>query len=381
MLVFQLQRQKKGEEGLTDMQKQFLAAAAEGGLPLPSGPKEFASQISEIAKQFRDHGLSDFISTLTPGAQNAIYAASFAWGYENAARYVRSAMKLSEVKDAGDSEERSRALVENMVKQASSHSEKDREVSRAVWGFYNEDMKETQVQTARSETVTERENDEKVRAGQGMQMPQSAPEAVAMGVSGQSLSPVLLYCTAAEQAIEQQQARRAEEQKRGEMAKLVSQGAAGREMAEKAAAEGKAASERAAAERKSLEEKLKADSMREELAQSGVSAEMAAIAMQRQQELLRELDKAEKEISRALLLLDRMKTDEEEKVRRMLSSTLSPSLSFLLLRGKKPVLRKLVVKRQLKQWLAFCSCARAELGAMPAGRLIKLLSISKLFRS
>ena len=152
-------------------------------------------------------------------------------------------------------------------------------------------------------------------------------------------------------------------------------------MAERAAAERKAASERADAERKSLEEKLKADSAREELARSGVSAEMAAIALQRQQELLRELDKAEKEISRALLLLDRMRTDEEEKVRRMLSSTLSPSLSFLLLHGKKAILRKLVVKRQLKAWLAFCSGARAELRSMPAGRLIKLLSISKLFRS
>ena len=161
MLVFQLQRQKKGEEELTAMQAQFLAAAAEGGLPLPSDPKEFASQISEIAKQFRDHGLSDFISTLTPGAQNAIYAASFAWGYENAARYVRSAMKLTEVKDAGDSEERSRALVENMVKQASSHSEKDSEISRAVWSFYNDDMKETQVQSARSETITNKEKEEK----------------------------------------------------------------------------------------------------------------------------------------------------------------------------------------------------------------------------
>ena len=387
MFVFQLQRQRKGEEELTEMQKQFLAAAVAGGIPLPSDQRELASAVSDIAKSFREHGLSDFISTLTPGAQNAIYAASFAWGYENAARYVKSAIKLAEAKGITDSEDMSRAVVENVVKQASDHSEQGSEVSRAVWGFYNEDMKETQVQTARSETLTEKEKEGKEKDKPAVQLPQSAAEAVANGISEQSLSPVLLYCTAGQQAIEQQQVRQAEAQKREEMARLVVQetpvqAASSEKVAaqERLAAEKREEGQKAASEILSLQEKLRSGAFPEELAKSGVSAEVAAAAMQRQQELVRELEKSEKAIKNAVAVLDRMKSEDEERLRRAISSALPPELASLLLHRKEMLLRRLAVKKQLKAWLTFCSGAKAELRGMPAGRLIKLLSVSKLFR-
>jgi hypothetical protein len=363
MLVFQAQKQRKEDEELSAMQRQFLESYLASEMPLTSDPHELAAAISSIEKSFREHGLSDFISTLTPGAQNAIYAASFAWGYENAAKYVKSAMKLSEVQHANDIEEKSKAVVESLQKQASAHSDSESSVSRAVWSFYNEDMKETQVQTARSETITEKE-----RAKQEMLMPHSAPEAIANGMMQQSLSPIMLYCAGTQQSAE---LRQAEAHKKEEMARLVSPEGAASPLRIEARQE---------EERKALEEKLRTDSVQEELARNGVASEAMLLAMQRRQELLREINEAEKGIRKALRLLEKMQEDDQAGLKKLLESALPPVLSFELLHRKKALLRKLAVKRQLEKWFSFCSTAKGRLSSMPLGRLIKLVSLSRLFR-
>ena len=377
MLVFQLQRQKKaGEE--SSMQKQFLADP-QGGIVVPADPKEFGVAMLSIEKSFREHGLSDFISTLTPGAQNAIYAASFAWGYENAARCLKSAMKMGEVKNAQDSSERSRAVIESMQNQASPLSgEKSSEVSRSVWSFYNEDMKEAQVQSARSETITEGR-----KAAHEEQVPQGAAEAVANGVAEQSLNPLVLYCAESQHAVEQQRQLQAETEKREEMAKLVvpqtiAQKEAGAKPVEQERA--RAAVQKADEERKALEEKIKAEAVQAEIAKSGLTEEAVLSAMQRREEVLREIASAERSIRKTMLLLERMKSDDEAKLKKIIESTLPPSLSDAFLHGKKALFKRIAARKQMQQWLAYCGNAKAAISAMPLGRIIKLLSLSRLFR-
>ncbi len=362
MFVFQAQKQRKEGGDFTAMQRQFLESYISSEMPLASDPKELASAISAIEKSFREHGISDFISTLTPGAQNAIYAASFAWGYENAARYVKSAMKLGEVQHANDIEEKSKAVVESLQKQSSQHSDSESSVSRAVWSFYNEDMKETQVQTARSETITEKEH-----TRQETSMPQSASEAVANGISQQSLSPIIIYCAGTAQALEAQQA---EAQKKEELMRLVSPEGAALQLH---------IDEKQEEKRKEMEEKLRTESVREELARNGITSEAMLLAMQRRQEMLHEINEAEKCIRKALRLLEKMKEDDESRMRRLLEPILPPMMAFELFHRKKALLRRLVVKRQLEKWLSFCSTAKGRLSSMPLGRLIKLVSLSRLF--
>jgi hypothetical protein len=354
MFVFQLQKEKK-EDG------------DKGGV-LPADPKEFGVAILSIEKSFREHGLSDFISTLTPGAQNAIYAASFAWGYENASRYLRSAMKTEEVKNAQDSSERSKAVIEGMQRQASSlPSEKSSEVSKSVWSFYNEDMKETQAQAARSEAITEKNPLREEQA------PQSASEAVANAVAEQSLNPIVLYC-AEPRSIEQQRQLQAEAEKREEMAKLVSPAAVAQEAGQPAAAQ------KAEEERKALEEKIRADSAQAEIAKSGLQVEVVLSAMQRREEALREIAATERSIRKAIRLLDRMKSDDEARLKKIIGSSLPPSLSEAFLHGKKALFKRAAARKQMQLWLAYCKNAKAAMSAMPLGRIIKLISLSRLFR-
>ena len=363
MLVFQLQRQKKEEE---------LSTQGQGGIVVPADPKEFGVAILSIEKSFREHGLSDFISTLTPGAQNAIYAASFAWGYENASRCLRGAMKTEEVKGAQDAPERSRAVIESMQQQASPlSSEKNSEVSKSVWSFYNEDMKETQVQAAKSETITERQ-----KSAREEQAPQSAAEAVSIGVAEQSMNPLVLYCAESQHVAEQQRQAQAETEKREEMAKLVSSPA----IAQKDVAVTQVAAQKADEERKALEEKIKADSVQAEIAKSGLKEEAVLASMQRREEVLREIGAAELSMKKAIRLLDSMKSDDEAKLKKIIESSLAPTLSDAFLHGKKALFKRVAARKQLQQWLAYCGNAKASMSAMPLGRIIKLLSLSRLFR-
>jgi len=122
MFIFQTYADKKDSEGDHEENKRFgmkvgksvdfLAAA----MAMPD--EQFAGALVSIDKAFKARGISDFMGTLTPGAQNAIYASSFVWGYENAAKYVQNAMKLDEVKNAANEAERSKIVVESVQQQA-----------------------------------------------------------------------------------------------------------------------------------------------------------------------------------------------------------------------------------------------------------------------
>ncbi|MEM2138456.1 MAG: hypothetical protein QW568_05185, partial [Candidatus Anstonellaceae archaeon] len=172
--------------------------------PAAGVQKSLEANISATEKAFKEKGVSQFMETLTPGAQNAIYAASFVWGYENAIKYLKNAMKVEEVKNAEYPAERSHAVVESVTAQAQDHSEKFAETSKFVWSFYNEDLKETQAQVAKSETITGKSSHKgaEQQAIPALAVPMSSQEAVAASLSQGSHNPSVLYCTSVEQAAE-----------------------------------------------------------------------------------------------------------------------------------------------------------------------------------
>ncbi|MFA6213959.1 MAG: hypothetical protein WC717_01645 [Candidatus Micrarchaeia archaeon] len=192
MFIFQAYAEKK-ESGSEEENRRFgmkvgkkadfLAAA----MAMPD--EQFSGALVSIEKTFRAKGISEFMNTLTPGAQNAIYASSFVWGYENAAKYVQNAMKLDEVKNAANESERSKAVVESVQQQASGETT-NKQASTFAWGYYNEDMKQTQAQSGVSETVTDKEKTkEQMQQQSGIVMPLNAAEAVSMGVLHGSAAP------------------------------------------------------------------------------------------------------------------------------------------------------------------------------------------------
>ncbi|MEM4554741.1 MAG: hypothetical protein QXT25_02745 [Candidatus Anstonellaceae archaeon] len=329
MFVFQLQAHKKKEnEEQTAMQRQFLQSSFLEQAPIFSDSKDFEGSLSVIEKSFRKHGIADFITTLTPGAQNAIYAASFAWGYENAARYVRGAMKLSEVQNAQSIEEKSKAVLENIQKQASQEKEVD--ISPIIWSFYNEDMKETQVETSRSQSFTEKE-----KMKQQITMPQDSHQAIASGIMQNSLTPLILYCAAQEAT--------AEANKREELARLLFTQA------------------------QQLEIKGQKESDPEQ------------IVLKHKEEILQQLKVTENQIQQTIKMIEKTKEEDQERLKQILQKHLPLLLSLELIHGQKK-LRKAALKRQLQKWLAFCSSASSRLSSLPLGKLIKLVSLAKLFR-
>ena len=285
-------------------------------------------------------------------------------------------MKLEEVKGASNAEDKSKAVVDSLQKQSETSGGQS-EVSRAVWGFYNEDMKETQVQTAKSETITERE-----KAQQEMRVPQTAAEAVAMGISQESLNPALLYCASSQQAVEQQHALQLEVLKKEEMARLVTP--------EQVSVEEKKAAREAEledakqlrvqeAEKKKTDEEMKSPQVQSLLAKNGVSEEVAAAALMRKEEVLRELAENERAIKQALKALEALRSDDEEQLKKLISKLLPPVLAYDLLRRKNAFFKRINISRQLSRWLAFCGESKKKLAKMPLSRLIKLVSLSKLF--
>jgi hypothetical protein len=172
MLLFQL-AQKRDEDEEHERRRQGMKA---GRVPGPIAGENSLSVLaddysSSLERLLSDKSVSDFMATLTPGAQNAIRAYSFAWGYENAIKHVKNAMKLDEVKNAAVTAERSRAVVESLQEQGGR--QKSSEISRFAWSYYNEDMKESQAQSGRSEAMSERS---KTEQQEQLHLPQSAEQ-------------------------------------------------------------------------------------------------------------------------------------------------------------------------------------------------------------
>ncbi|MCX8197131.1 MAG: hypothetical protein N3G80_02335 [Candidatus Micrarchaeota archaeon] len=332
MFIFQMQMHKKKEnEEQTSMQRQFLQSAFPEIIPI-SDSKDAESLMSIVERSFKKHGIADFLSTLTPGTQNAIYAASFVWGYENAARYVKNAMKLSEVQSAKTVEEKSKALIESVQKQAAQ--EKETDISHVIWSFYNEDMKESQIESARSQTFFEKHKQQ-----QELLIPQDGQQAVVSGILQNSLSPLLLYCASSQQ--------HAESEKKEEFAKLF--------MPQPA-----------------VQLQVKTPQEKEE-------TESEQLVIKNKEEVLQQLKITEEQLKQAQMLIEKVEKDNQSRLKEILQKHLPPLL-YLELFGQSKALRKLAVKKQLQKWLAFCSSAQKQLSIFPAGKLIKLALLSKLFR-
>lgn len=325
----------------------FAMKAGKGGSELLHNDEHFVSVMASVEKSLSKKDISDFMGTLTPGAQNAIYAASFVWGYENAARYLKNAMKVGEVKNAADSEERSKAVIESMQAQAEKGVEKSKDVSTSVASYYNEDMKETQAVASKSESISQKDkNEEKEKEReQQAQIPQNAHEAVGLSVVHGSATPSILYCANAQAEAEQQKQVKAIEAKRESMARLVE------------AKGGKAGKAEAAGS-------------------EGGEAAMD-LALERRKEVADEYLRVEAKIMGAIDKLDAL-SGEKVNVER-LSELLPDELCAYLRRNSRKFAKKAAMRKQLIKWLTASRACRKSVSLLPLDKLKKMVGLSSLF--
>jgi len=346
MLVFQVQKSEEEPEERRFCMKvrkgeDFLAAA----MAMPD--EQFAGALESLEREFRKQGVSKFMSTLTPGAQNAINAGSFVWGYENAAKYVQNAMKLGEVKNAAGEAERSKAVIESVQQQASGGETKTKTATTFAWGYYNEDMKQSQAQSGATETATEKEKTaEEARQQSGILMPINAAEAVSMGIAHGSSTPEMLYCSAAGEAVKGEHERQEEERRRANLEALETGGGAPRIIA-----------------------------LTPEASRMLAEKEVQREAEKRVQALIREHAEAERTLQSAIAALGAMPRYDAKRLAAMLPPALGRALAAGSRKGGKRA-----AKRQLEAWLAFSRGSRKSLGSLRLGKLLKLASLSSLFR-
>lgn len=360
MLVFQVyaepeeKKRKPGDHPPDHLPFGMRAPSDKEPSILPMGEEHFVSVMASVEKSLSKREISTFMNTLTPGAQNAIYASSFVWGYENASRYLKNAMKLEEVKNAADSEERSKLVIENMTKQADAHTEKNVEGSTAVWSYYNEDMKEAQAISAKSETISQKEKigDKEKEKETQTQVPVNAHEAVGLSVVQESANPALIYCANAHEEIQKQQ----EAVKKDEMARLVEEGKV------RAVAIGK-------------------DEARAVEKQEGRSRAHEAIdaALERRKELTQEYLEVEKELKAAVDRLDALARDDKENVDKV-ASMLPKELSVYLRARERQFAKRLLLRKQLVRWIASARSGRKAVLTLPLDKLKKMVGLSSLFR-
>lgn len=353
MLVLQVFAQKKEEED--DEQRKFgVKLKKKPQVELPKPPLS-ALQVDrasgDISRVFQKAGVSDFLTTLTPGAQKALYAASFAWGYENAAKYVKAAMNAEQVKNATEPEEKGRAAIESVQSQAQSEQpETFKETSKFVWSFYNEDLKESQAQLAKTEHISGG-----ARApSQQIIEPGTAEQAVALSISSGSGNPALIYCASAVKDTEEAQERQDAEQKRHELARLVVD---------------RVEQEKVASVRRGLEKKSKAE----------IGAQASSLTLERRQEVLAEYEKAEAKLQEAIKVLDSVQSDDREEMKKVASS-LPRELAKMVLRKDTLLSRRRAMRAQLVKWLAFASGSKGSLAAMSPSKLFKIASLESLLR-
>jgi len=357
MFNFQAYAEKKESESEHEENKRFgmkvvksedfLAAA----MAMPD--EQFAGALMSIEKTFKVKGISEFMNTLTPGAQNAIYASSFVWGYENAAKYVQNAMKLDEVKNAANETERSKAVVESVQKQASGETT-NKQASTFAWGYYNDDMKQSQAQSGVTETVTDKEKTkEETQQQSGIVMPLNAAEAVSMGIAHNTTSPELLYCSAAGDAVQGMHEKKEEDTKRERLERL----------------EGIRPGEPRIIALHPEEERLKARA----------SQEIMREAEKRQAELVGEHAYVERKLEAALEKLDTFKKDEEANVKKI-AAMLPSELARAILSGSGKYAKRRALRKKLMGWLAFSRSGKGAISSLPLGRLLKLASLSSLLR-
>ena len=326
------------------------------------GKVSIAAALKEGAKAF-GKDVEDFISTLTPGAQSAIRAMSFAWGLENAEKYVKNAMTLGDVKDADNMLERSHATIQSIQHQAAESHEKLTEVSAFAWGFYNEDMKAFQAQVAKSETIMEKDevkDKEKNKEQEKQQVPASAQQAVQATILTVSANPSLIYCADALNVAQEAQQKMQEEEKKHGLLQLIS----------------------VHEEQKRQEERIVRNADVELLRQAQENRVMESavnMALERRDELLHEYDKLEKQLTLALEKLEEFAKDEKEMVKKV-AEMLPRELANFLLSHEKSFSKRAALKRQLMKWLAFSRTSKKSLLLTSMDKLVKVFALSKLLK-
>jgi len=303
-----------------------------------------------LEKAFEDKEVAEFVSSLTPGMQNAIYAASFALGFENSSKCVKSAMKAEEVRSAVAPEVKSQAVAESIKSQATSApSEKQREVSNFVWSYYNEGLRESQAQVSNSESLSEKIQVEQPEQ-QAIHVPLSAREAVSLSIAGGSQSPSLIYCAAAMQAVEAEKEQRAAETKRGELLRIT--------------------------HNQHIED-AKVISLPP--AEIKVAQAVEMLATERREELVREYGKMERDLVNAAKLLEELPGTSKEKLG-AIAALLPDELARTLLSREKGMSRRGALRAQLVKWIAFSRNGKKSLISMPASKLLKLAALSSLLK-
>ena len=388
MLVFQAfadKKKREEEEGRSEGERrfgmkirklqQFLAAYLDGA-PIPADAAEVKEAFAAAEKFFSKEGLADELSTLTPGAQNAIKAGSFLWGYENAAKYLKNAMKLTEQKGISGIEEKSREVLGSVQNQASSQNERLRESEKIIWTFYNSALKDFQAQASSTEIMVEK----LISGRETQQVPLSAKEAFASALEQKSVYPALLYCTnllEIQRELEEEHQKQAAEMKKEELERLV-----GAQQEILAIPQEQKKDLRLAQEelrKKEAEPVTIPDTRQRNEEKLPVSQPELSLALKRHEELLREYEQAEKALEKTMEQLEAVRGNDSERIRAILDSYLPPAISQLLA-GKKELVKRSALIKQLKKWLAFSRKGRTELAAMPLGRIAKLLSLSSLLK-
>ena len=351
MLVFQVyaepsERKKKAEGGKEgqDAMPFGMRAVHSGEIDLLKMDEHFAAKVALAEKSLSKEDISEFMGSLTPGAQNAIHASAFIWGYENAARYLKNAMKLTEVKNAADSEERSKAVIESMQKQSEGNVEKSKDTNTFVWGYYNEDLKESQAVAGKSEALSQSEKHEEKEREEQIKLPQTAEQAVGMSISNGNANPTLIYCASVHAEAEMHAAARVVEAKREQVRKLV---AVERK-------EGKKAEER--------EEKK----------------DETQLALERKEETEKEYLEVERKIVAAVDKLDLWGRDDRKNVERV-AAMLPSELARHLRANEARFAKRMALRRQLVRWLATSRRLRASISSLPLDKLSRLVKLSKLF--
>lgn len=302
--------------------------------------EHFAQTVASVEPTLTKEGVAEFMGTLTPGAQNAIHAACFVWGYENAARSLKSAMKLDEVKNAADTEEKSKAVIESMQKQLEpSGHESATQATTYVWGFYNEDMKEAQAMSAKSESISQRDKVED-KEREKMQVPATSQEAVGLSVVQNSANPALVYCASAQAEAERQRQAVVVEVKREELAEL---------------------------------EDVK-------LGRRVISTpeDAVAVALERKKDVEEEYLRIEKELMAAVSKVDALSRDDPKNVERI-ANMLPSELRRSLLAKEKRFVRRVAMRRQLTRWLSAARSCRKSVSGLPLDKLKRLVKLSSLF--
>ena len=422
MFAFQLYAKKRDDEDEEERKdyilkvkagkiKQFLKAHLPSDKLASGTDDEIVAVLSETEKMFKKGGISSFMSTLTPGAQNAIYAASFIWGYERAIKYVQNAMKLEQVKNAADQLGRSRTVVESVQSQVSDQPQKKRETTQAVWSFYNEDLKQTQAQATKTEIMTDKEM---LESQSKAQLPASPEEAVAMGLESKAQNAAVIYCVQmAAEKMESEQYRIATEEKKKQLAHLeAQQPQKEQQIMQKQATEQKKAEEKAIAEKTAVEEKVKQEAKQAEKAALPVEKQAIQQAQKEQQliivsqeeeqkimaqarelnipppvvkeiiarreELIKKYEEIEKELNETIYRLSQLDEESEERVKKIVKGMLPAQLYKKLLKRKKSLFKRRAMIKLLKKWLVFCKDGKARLLKVSIGRLLKMVSLSSL---